>query len=197
MEFTLADSWEEIVLMRYLARAALALCVVGAVAVFAMTFVLTEQTPEETMALSDGVEASIVSASGTGTSDGVLASSVRATGVSEALFSVANVRAWAHVPEFFLQGFFLFGAAALWPHAVGIGSEETSSKRRYGIALLTCITASFFDQVHKVFVPGREFDARDLLFDALGYLLALAVVHAISAAANAVGRFRSRAGGCD
>lgn len=181
--------------MRNLARAALALCVVGAVTVFAVTFVLTEQTPEETMALSDGVEASIVSASEVGSDDGTSASSGRATGVAEALFSVANVRAWAHVPEFFLQGFFLFGAAALWPHAVGVGSREISRTRRYGIALLVCVACSLFDQVHKVFVPGREFDARDLLFDALGYLLALAVALALSAVVHVVGRSRLRVGG--
>lgn len=179
------------------ARTALALCLVGAFAIFAVTFALTEQTPEETMALSDGVEAGIVSASGVGSGGGTLGSSGRATGVAEALFSVANVRAWAHVPEFFLQGFFLFGAAALWPHAVGIDGEEAGRKRHYGIALLACAGCSLFDQVHKVFVPGREFDARDLLFDALGYLLALAVVLALSAIMRAVGRSRSRAGGRD
>lgn len=181
--------------MRILARAALALCVAGAVAVFAITFALTEQTPEETMALSDGVEASIVSASGIGSGGGSLASSEQATGVAGAFFSLANVRAWAHVPEFFLQGFFLFGAAALWPHAVGASNREHGRRRRYGIALLACVACSLFDQVHKVFVPGREFDARDLLFDALGYFLALAAVLAFSGVVRAVGRRRSHVGG--
>ncbi|MFR9006422.1 MAG: VanZ family protein [Collinsella aerofaciens] len=31
------------------------------------------------------------------------------------------------------------------------------------------VRASLFDQTHKLFVPGREFDASDLVFDVLGY----------------------------
>lgn len=179
--------------MRSIARVALALCLIGAVITFVVTFALTEQTPEETTALSGGVEASIVSATAGASGSAEAASDGSAAGVAKALLSVADIRAWAHVPEFFLQGFFLFGTAALWPHAVGVGSREVSRTRRYGIALLACAGCSLFDQVHKVFVPGREFDARDLLFDALGYLLALAMVLAISAAVNAVGRRRSHA----
>ena len=34
---------------------------------------------------------------------------------------------------------------------------------------------SLFDQTHKMFVLGREFDACDLGFDALGYLAAIAL----------------------
>lgn len=177
--------------MRSIARVALALCLIGAAISFAVTFALTEQTPEETTALSGGVEASIVSATVGGVGVANAASDGSAAGVAAALLSFADIRAWAHVPEFFLQGFFLFGAAALWPHAVDIDGEEAGRKGRYGIALLACVACSLFDQVHKVFVPGREFDARDLLFDALGYLLALAAVLALSAAVHAIGRRRT------
>lgn len=137
------------------ARAAPALCLVGAAA-FAVTFALTEQAPEETLALS-------------------------------------GVRIWAHVPEFFLQGLFLFGGAALWPHAVR-GGRAASTRVRYGVALLACAACSLFDQVHKAFVPGREFDARDLLFDALGYLLAMVVVLVLTALVRSIRRSSSRLG---
>lgn len=44
------------------------------------------------------------------------------------------------------------------------------------VAAGICVLASLFDQTHKLFVPGREFDAGDLLFDLLGYSTAIAFV---------------------
>ena len=35
--------------------------------------------------------------------------------------------------------------------------------------------ASLFDQTHKLFVPGREFDASDLVFDVLVMALGLSL----------------------
>ena len=102
---------------------------------------------------------------------------------------MANVRRWAHVPEFFVQGIFLFGAAALWPQARG---RASGLRVRLGMALLACVACSLFDQVHKEFVPGREFDARDLIFDAMGYALALLVVVAVAGVRRLC---RRRAGG--
>lgn len=87
-----------------------------------------------------------------------------------------------HVPEFFLQGLFLFGATELWP------GSRLGRRARYGIALLTCVGCSLFDQVYKASVPGREFDARDLLFDALGYLLAMVVVIVLAVLVRVVRR---------
>ncbi len=178
--------------MRGLIRVAFAFCLAGAVATFAAIFVLTEQTPEETTALSSAVEASLVSTPAVGEGDAASGSTGRAAGVAGALLSIADVRAWAHVPEFFLLGLFLFGAAALWPGAAPVGRRPPGARARYGVALLSCMGCSLFDQVHKAFVPGREFDARDLPFDALGYLLALALVLAASAVARSVGRRRAR-----
>ena len=43
-------------------------------------------------------------------------------------------------------------------------------------AFLLCVFASLFDQTHKLFVPGREFDAGDLLFDLLGYSIAISLI---------------------
>lgn len=59
---------------------------------------------------------------------------------------------------------------------------------RSAIALAACAACSLFDQTHKLFVPGREFDAGDLLFDAAGYLTAWLLVFGVAAL---VGRFRS------
>ena len=151
-----------------------ALCLIGAVAAFVVTFALTEQTPQETMALSQSVERAVVPGV-TAADSGAAASVGGGGGVAAALLSIASVRRWAHVPEFFAQGLFLIGAAALWP---GPRGRVPGLRPRLGAALLACAACSLFDQVHKAFVPGREFDACDLLFDAMGYVLALLVVAA-------------------
>ena len=164
------------------------LCLLGAVASFAVTFALTGQTPQETMALSQSVERAMAP-DAAAVASGAASSAGGGGGVVATLLSVANVRRWAHVPEFFVQGLFLFGAAALWPRARG---RVPGLRARLGMALLACAACSLFDQVHKAFVPGREFDARDLLFDALGYVLALLVVAAVS---GVLRLRRRRAGG--
>ncbi|MBM6775485.1 VanZ family protein [Olsenella profusa] len=146
-----------------------ALCLAGAVAAFAVTFALTEQTPEQTSALSSSVERAVAPVA-----PGSQGATAGGGGdVASILLSVANVRRWAHVPEFFAQGLFLFGAAVLWPAA---RRRLPGLRVRLAVALLACVACSLFDQAHKAFVPGREFDVRDLPFDAAGYLLALAVV---------------------
>lgn len=171
-----------------LRRIAWVLCLLGAVGAFAITFVLTEQAPQETTALSQSVER-IVTSGAAGTAAGGDAVTAGGGNVIAALLSVANVRRWAHVPEFFVQGLFLFGAAALWPQARG---RASGLRVRLGMALLACVACSLFDQVHKAFVPGREFDARDLIFDAMGYALALLVVVAVAGVRRLC---RRRAGG--
>lgn len=171
-----------------LRRIAWVLCLLGAVGAFAITFVLTEQAPQETTALSQSVER-IVTSGAAGTAAGGVAVTAGGGNVIAALLSVANVRRWAHVPEFFVQGIFLFGAAALWPQARG---QASGLRVRLGAALLACVACSLFDQAHKAFVPGREFDARDLIFDAMGYALALLVVVAVAGVRRLC---RRRAGG--
>ncbi len=166
------------------------LCLLGAVASFAVTFALTGQTPQETMALSQSVERAMAP-DAAAVASGAASSAGGGGGVVATLLSVANVRRWAHVPEFFVQGLFLFGAAALWPRA-WVRGRVPGLWVRLGMALLACVACSLFDQVHKAFVPGREFDARDLLFDALGYVLALLVVVAVS---GVLRLRRRRAGG--
>lgn len=180
-------------------RGAWLFCIAGAVAVFAATFALTEQTPEETTALSQAAERRVASAVAVSSEIGASGTSQCETGTSSEgavradggflnpivaqFFTFADIRAWAHVPEFFAQGVFLFGTAVLWPcegredgRACHPRAGRRPLKGRLAFALACCVACSLFDQTHKAFVPGREFDARDLLFDAAGYLLALAIV---------------------
>ena len=43
-----------------------------------------------------------------------------------------------------------------------------------------CLVASFADELHKRFVPGRHFDAKDMVLDAAGYLPATTLVALIA-----------------
>lgn len=188
-------------------RVAWLACIVGAIAAFVATFALTSQTPEETTALSQAAERRVAPAAAALSDAG--ASSARANGTEAGsegvslngdrlldsiitrLLAVADIRAWAHVPEFFVQGVFLFGGAALWPcggekPARHLRTRRLPLRKRLALALACCAACSLFDQTHKAFVPGREFDACDLLFDAAGYLLALALVTLVVGVARGV-----------
>lgn len=46
-------------------------------------------------------------------------------------------------------------------------------------AIAACFVYSLFDQTHKYFVPGREFDIRDIILDAFGYVIVIVLVHLI------------------
>lgn len=83
-----------------------------------------------------------------------------------------GIRHWAHAVEFFAFG--VFAALAAWflarPRLAAAG----------GVALAVCVASSLFDQCHKLFVPGHHFDGFDLVMDALGYGVAIAVVLAVA-----------------
>lgn len=145
-----------------------------AIGVFSIIFVLTEQTPVQTSALSSAVNEAVVAHHDNGMGDGAAASpnarSSASSGVisdlGTALLSYASVRKWAHTVEFLALGIPISLAFIFWwgrPHCL---------LSRVSLAFLLCVFASLFDQTHKLFVPGREFDAGDLLFDLLGYGLA-------------------------
>lgn len=57
-------------------------------------------------------------------------------------------------------------------------------------SLGACMAGSLFDQTHKLFVPVRHFDWKDLPFDAFGYLAAVVVVFAAYGMAKALARRR-------
>lgn len=151
--------------------------VAAAVAVFIAIFVLTEQSPGDTMTLSTSVSDAIASqpvdAVGAGAPDassGASAAGECAAGPIEAMLAIGSVRKWAHTVEFFAFGVPVALASALWR------GRPRGARARVLAAVGICVLASLFDQTHKIFVPGREFDAGDLLFDLLGYCAAIALV---------------------
>ena len=157
--------------------------VAAAVAVFIAIFVLTEQSPGDTTALSASVsdaiasrQADAVGAGAIGASSGASAAGEGAAGPVEAMLAIGNVRKWAHTAEFFAFGAPVALASALW------WGRLRGAHARVLAAAVICVLASLFDQTHKLFVPGREFDAGDLLFDLLGYCTAIALVSLASMA---------------
>ena len=79
-----------------------------------------------------------------------------------------SIRRWAHVVEFGVLGLFVAVAACrmLRPHLA----------RAAGASLAICLACSLLDQCHKLFVPGRHFDASDLVMGAVGYVVAILLV---------------------
>lgn len=151
------------------------LSVALAIGVFSIIFVLNEQTPVQTSALSSAVNEAVVAHHDNGMGDGAAASSnaepTASSGVisdlGTALFSYASVRKWAHTVEFLALGIPISLAFIFW------WGRPRGLLSRVPLAFLLCVFASLFDQTHKLFVPGREFDAGDLLFDLLGYSIAI------------------------
>lgn len=136
---------------------------IGLLASIAVVFVLTEQTPQETSGLSNDALR-------------VLYFLVRPFkpewGYSDYVWSSWLVRKLAHTFEFFVIGLFAAVASIVWP-------ERCVLRRSFRRALGFSVAASLFDQCHKLFVPGREFDFLDLAFDALGYYTAIRLVFRI------------------
>ena len=95
-----------------------------------------------------------------------------------ALLSCASVRKWAHTVEFLALGILVSLAFIFW------WGKSRGLLTRVPLAFLLCVFASLFDQTHKLFVPGREFDAGDLLFDLLGYGLAVLIVFSMVVLVN-------------
>ena len=124
------------------------------VAVLVAIWALTVQAPQDTLSLSAPWAQALSSALG--------------WTVGMATWTVRKV---VHAVEFFPVG--LLGALVAFnlPRA-----SRVPRSRILACVVAACFACSLGDQVHKAFVPGREFDALDLCFDALGYLLgALAV----------------------
>lgn len=86
--------------------------------------------------------------------------------VGEPTWFGLTIRRLAHVAEFLALGL----AVALAIHMLAPGRINPLA-----LYLGICFLASFADELHKLFVPGRHFDPQDLLLDGAGYLLALAI----------------------
>ncbi len=87
--------------------------------------------------------------------------------------AIALARKVAHTAEFGIVG--LFGTTAL----LAWFGNRWGYKRCIKVAVILCVCMSLFDQTHKLFVAGREFDVVDLFFDAIGYGAAIVLVRKI------------------
>lgn len=101
------------------------------------------------------------------------------------MLSYTSVRIWAHTVEFLALGIPVSLALVFW------WGRPRWLLLRASLAFLICVFASLFDQTHKLFVPGREFDAGDLLFDLLGYSIAIGLSFIVSRSLDLI-RTKSR-----
>ena len=92
--------------------------------------------------------------------------------IGEPTWCGLTIRRLAHVVEYALLGLAASTCTFAWR-----GVSCHSSAYALGFWLL----ASLADEVHKVFVPGRHFDAADLVLDAAGYLFAVLVTTGLAA----------------
>ena len=83
-----------------------------------------------------------------------------------------HLRKKAHTIEYFAIG-----------SAVRIAALR---KQKWHWCTGVCFLISFVDQMVKFFLPTREFDAVDMVFDTAGYLLAMAVVFGVVALKNCI-----------
>lgn len=80
-----------------------------------------------------------------------------------------SFRRFAHIIEFGAVGLFAALSALLL-----LGDRFSLHQLAPG-CLVFCMLNSLLDQLHKLFVPGREFDVIDLGLDAIGYTLAISL----------------------
>lgn len=118
-------------------------------AVLAAIWLLTVQTPRDTTALSAPWAQALSSAFGWSLG-----------------FASWVARKVVHTVEFFPVGLLMALTAYNLPHA-----QRCSRTKVLAAVIVICFACSLGDQVHKMFVPGREFDALDMCFDAVGYVL--------------------------
>mgnify|MGYP000615180774 CR=1 FL=1 len=141
-------------------NAARALVTLGFVGICAAIFYLTAQGPTESVALSSRFDAFLKSVVAHTGSDGLLAQ----------LVQQIPVRRIGHTGEFFAFGALASVLVIVWfSQRMSVGTMMLAS-------LGACMAGSLFDQTHKLFVPVRHFDWKDLPFDAFGYLAAVVVV---------------------
>lgn len=84
-----------------------------------------------------------------------------------------SFRRFAHIIEFGAVGLFAALSALLL-----LGDRFSLHQLAAG-CLGFCMLNSLLDQLHKLFVPGREFDVIDLGLDAIGYTLAISLIFGV------------------
>lgn len=84
-----------------------------------------------------------------------------------------SFRRFAHIIEFGAVGLFAALSALL------LLGDRFSLRQLAAGCLVFCMLNSLLDQLHKLFVPGREFDVIDLGLDAIGYALAISLIFGV------------------
>lgn len=77
-------------------------------------------------------------------------------------------REYMHGIVFFLLGITLHNA---------VMSSGYRGRRAIVISVAVCLLYGLFDEIHQLFVPGRAFQIRDLLTDAVGSIVAIMLVN--------------------
>lgn len=139
------------------------LALAGLVAALAAIYTLTEQSSRDTMALTESTVHGVAAIAG-GAAGGAGQAAQDLSGW------VGPARRAAHVVEYLVVGALSALTAVLW-----LG-ERLLPRVLVALTLGFCFVASLLDQTHRLFVPGREFDAFDLALDAAGYLAAAGAV---------------------
>lgn len=75
-----------------------------------------------------------------------------------------SVRQWAHIYEYFFLGVAVQACVL------------RKNIRKVPVGLLLLFLFSILDQMHKMIVPGREFDIFDLILDCVGYTFGTVLV---------------------
>ena len=94
---------------------------------------------------------------------------------------ILPARRMAHIYQFALMGTF--------SGFIMFTFEHPNIILRTLIAAAICAAYSLFDQLHKLFVPGREFDTFDLKLDAAGYITSIIIMMIIC---SIVRRFKNQ-----
>ena len=110
-------------------------------------FALTLQTPSQTMAESSRVQ------------EWLIEFFERMGHAPAWIYDMHEVRSRAHIPEYFAL------AAALF---IALRSSAARPGVCAALSFLISSLTGLLDETLKIFLPTREFDARDLLFDVIG-----------------------------
>lgn len=132
------------------------LLVIALVLVLAGILYLSRQGEEQTGSIAWRVEQAllkVVPPTGTGE-------------IGEPTWAGLTIRQLAHIAEYAL-----LGVAAVLVTRWYWGRSPTTLV----LATLICASISLFDQLLKIYIPGRHFDAQDLLLDAGGYLIVVVI----------------------
>lgn len=148
------------------------LALASLVAALVVIYLLTEQSTRDTMALTESTVHGVAAIAG-----GAVGAGAAAGGAGQAAQAARDLSGWiaparraAHVVEYLVVGALSALTAVLW-----LG-ERLLPRVLVALTLGFCFVASLLDQTHRLFVPGREFDALDLALDAAGYLVAAGAV---------------------